>query len=86
MKITTELLNNMFSDIDQVKSVSVTYADGQTISGFYKRIVFDDITKPTVWICKHIAPRGEDPYHWLDYDKAVKIAIELKNGEIKEFS
>jgi hypothetical protein len=69
----------------EVKSVTVNYPNF-SISGFYSKIEFGDILKPTVILCRHSTPINESPYHYLDYDGAISIEVEYITGEILRFN
>lgn len=85
MEINRELLNGLFRNVMDVKSITVTYPD-ETISGFYRHVDFKNVNRPDVTICKHSVPKGSYPYHYLDYDSATRIEVEYNDGSSQTFS
>lgn len=81
MEINSELKMVFANQFESINSIEVTYQNGDTICGFIKSMKFAPFE---VYLCQHRVLRGENPYHFLDFDNAVSIKIE-QNGETKIF-
>jgi hypothetical protein len=82
MNIPSDLEMTFANDNADIKSVGVNYRDGETISGFVTKAVFAPLD---ITLCKHHHSQGENPYHHLDFDRAIKITLLYNNGEAKTF-
>lgn len=82
MKVAKELEIAIVNDISDIKSVDVNYSDGDEISGFIKSAKF---TPLEVTLCKHQTLKGENPYHFLNFERANKITLIYHNGTTKIF-
>ena len=82
MEITNELKMSIGNDIQLIKSVDVTYPNGEEISGFVKSGKFNPFE---IMLCKHRTPKGENSYHHLDFARATCIKLIYHNGEEKIF-
>jgi hypothetical protein len=82
MEISRELEMAIANDNTAIKSVDVTYHNGEVISGFVKSAKFIPLA---ITLCKHQTLKGENPYHYLDFNNAVRIELLYHNGETKLF-
>ncbi len=82
MQITSDLEMAFANENADIKSVNVNYRDDETISGFVTKAMF---TPLDITLCKHQHSKGENPYHHLDFDRAIRITLLYNNGETKTF-
>ena len=82
MKMSKELEMIIANETDAIKSVEVKYYDRATVAGFVKHAKFIPLD---VTLCKHQVPKGENPYHIIDFYKAICITIIYHNGTNKVF-
>jgi hypothetical protein len=82
MNISRELEMSLANDYQSIKSVEVTYSNGDTISGFVKSATFMPLE---IVLCKHQTIKGENPYHHLDFAEAVNITLVYHNGNTKTY-
>lgn len=82
MEVSKELRMTFNNDVQNIRSVDVTYED-DTVSGFPSKVSNDDPFSVT--LTKHNTVGNEDPEHDIDFDAAVQIQIEYRDGEIETF-
>ena len=82
METNPELEMAIVIDYITIKSLDVYYNEKEMVSGFIKTV------KPLpfeVTLCKHMTPVKEDPYHSIDFNKAVRITLTYFNGKTEEY-
>ncbi len=82
MDISKDLEMAIANDTTAIKSVDVTYRTGEEVSGFVKTAKFLPLA---VTLCKHQTLKGDNPYHNLDFNAAIRIELLYHNGETKLF-
>lgn len=83
MELTKELQMSIVNDFGTIKSVDISYANGELVSGFLTNVNYVPPLDAT--ICKHRVLRGDNPYHFIDFDSAVKIELKYQDGTTKTF-
>lgn len=83
MEISRDLEKEVVNNLSAIKSVDVTYLDGETVSGFVTKA---QLMPFVVTLCKHETKRGENSQHYLDFDNAAEITLIYHNKESKTFN
>lgn len=83
MKIPRELEMAIANEHANIKSVNVTYDNGESVSGFVKSAKFSPLS---VTLCKHQTIKGDNPLHELDFESATQIELLFHNGTTRSFT
>lgn len=81
MKTSKVLKMEIANNSNSIKSVEVHYKNGEKVNGFVHSIEFP----LKVTLCKHLVYKGEDPYHNVSFDDAIKVILLYYIGEAKIF-
>ena len=71
MELSKKLKSEITRGFNSSASVDVYYPDGEFVSGFIENLSYSP--QIDVRLCKHKVPRGEDIFHFLDFNRAIKI-------------
>jgi hypothetical protein len=83
MEISRDLEMEIANNTTSIKSIDVTYKNGETISGFATKVKFMPFE---VVLCKHETRKGEDSNHYLDFRNAESIDLVFHNGQTKSYN
>lgn len=83
MEITRQLRQAIANDNSQIRSIEVTYNNGESVTGFIKKASFDELN---VTICQHEVQRGANPYHQITFNNVIELKLVYENGEEKIFN
>lgn len=79
MTVSRELEMTIANEMMNIKSLDVVYENGNVLSGFIKSAKFIPLS---VTLCEHVVPRGQNPYHYLDFDDIATITITYHDGRV----
>lgn len=86
MRVSPEFTHILFHNMSSVSGVEVVYSNGERVSGSFREVQYYNPAEPTVILANHSHQTLGEPFHSIDFNKAVKVSIIFTSGQVKEFT